>query len=75
MTVIASTPRNPEATQVSGSYTSGIMNYPGGTLTIDDIMPFPGRSTGESVSNKANQESIARMYGTSRTGNGPIASN
>ena len=51
------------------------MNYPGGTLTIDDIMPFPGRSTGESVSNKANQESIARMYGSSRTGNGPIASN
>ncbi len=77
MTVIANTPRNPANldTQVGGSYTGGISNYPGGTLTINDVSPWPGRSTGESVSNKANQESIARMYGTSRTGNGPIASN
>ncbi|MEA2826933.1 MAG: hypothetical protein QOG43_1372 [Actinomycetota bacterium] len=75
MTVIASIPRNPEATQVSGSYTPGIMNHPGGTLTINDVTPWPGRSTGESVSNKANQDSIARQYGSSRTGNGPVASN
>jgi hypothetical protein len=77
MAVIASTPRNPGSidTQVGGSYTGGTSNYPGGTLTVNDVTPWPGRSTGESVSNKANQESIARMYGSSRTGNGPIASN
>ena len=77
MTVIASTPQEPRQvdTQLGGSYTGGISNYPGGTLTINDVSPWPGRSTGESISNKANQESIARMYGSSRTGNGPIASN
>ncbi len=67
MTVIASTPRNPEDTTTPGGpYSGGIMNYPGGTLTINDVTPWPGRSTGESSSNKANQESIARMYGSSR---------
>ena len=75
MTVIASKPRNPENIQVGGAYTGGIDNYPGGTLTINDVTPWPGRSTGESASNKANQESIARMYGSSHTGNGPVASN
>ena len=68
MTVIASTPRNPENvdTQVGASYTGGISNYPGGTLTINDVSPWPGRSTGISDSAKAQQESIARQYGGSR---------
>jgi hypothetical protein len=77
MTVIASTPRNPANidTQVGGSYTGGISNYPGGTLTINEVTPWPGRSDGTSDANRAQQESIARQYGSSRTGNGPVASN
>jgi hypothetical protein len=68
MTVIASTPRNPEGidTPVGGAYATGISNYPGGTLTIGDVTPWPGRSTGTSDSAKAQQESIARQYGSSR---------
>jgi len=70
MTVIASTPKNPEGidTPVGGAYSTGISNYPGGTLTINEVTPWPGRSTGTSDSNKAQQESIARQYGSSRTG-------
>jgi hypothetical protein len=70
MTVIASTPRNPASvdTQVGASYTGGISNYPGGTLTINEVTPWPGRSTGTSNSAKAQQDSITRQYGSSRTG-------
>jgi hypothetical protein len=70
MTVLASTPRNPANvdTQVGASYTGGISNYPGGTLTINEVTPWPGRSTGISDSAKAQQDSIARQYGSSRTG-------
>jgi len=69
MTVIASTPRNPENvdTQVGASYTGGLSNYPGGTLTINDVTPWPGgRSDGTSVSAKALQDSIARQYDGTR---------
>jgi hypothetical protein len=64
MTVIASTPRNPETTTTPGGpYSGGIMNYPGGALTINDVTPWPGgRSDGTSVSAKALQDSIARQY-------------
>jgi hypothetical protein len=70
MTVVVSTPRNPANvdTQVGASYTGGISNYPGGTLAINDVTPWPGRSTGSSTSANAQQESIARQYGSSRTG-------
>ena len=72
MTVIASTPRNPANvdTQVGASYTGGISNFPGGALTINEVTPWPGRSTGDSASNRAQQESIARQYGSSRTQSG-----
>jgi hypothetical protein len=65
MTVIASTPKNPAGidTPVGGAYSTGISNYPGGTLTINDVTPWPGgRSDGTSVSAMAQQESIARQY-------------
>jgi hypothetical protein len=65
MTVIVSTPRNPANvdTQVGASYTGGISNYPGGTLTINDVTPWPGgRSDGTSMSALALQESIVRQY-------------
>ena len=68
MTVIASTPKNPENvdTPVGGAYTTGISNYPGGTLTINEIMPWPGRSDGTSTSAQALRDSIARQYGGTR---------
>ena len=65
MTVIASTPRNPSGidTPVGGAYSTGISNYPGGTLTINDVTPWPGgRSDGTSESAKALQDSITRQY-------------
>lgn len=60
MSVIASTPKNPEIVDPQV--------VAGGTLTINDVTPLSGRSTGISNSAKAQQESIARQYGSSRTG-------
>ena len=47
MTVILGTmPRN---TLLSDSYVGGISAYPGGTITVPDVTPLPGRTTGASV--------------------------
>ncbi|HEX7277707.1 MAG TPA: hypothetical protein VF244_10070 [Acidimicrobiales bacterium] len=45
-TILATMPRK---TLLSDSYVGGISPYPGGTITVNDVTPMPGRTTGESV--------------------------